>query len=65
MLVSENRRLLHEENHAARRHLGFQVVTLYMVSSSVPLVAYASIEGSFIVFDNRRVTIKLAYLNLK
>ena len=37
----------------ATRHLGFQVVALYMVPSSVPLEVYANSAGSFIIaFDN-------------
>ena len=67
MLILENLHLLHEENHVGGRHLGFQVVTLYMVPSSIPLVLYANIAGSFIAFDNhvRRVTSKISLFKFK
>ena len=59
--------MLHEENHVAGRHLGFQVVTLYMVPSSAPLEVYANMAGSFIAFDNhvRRVTSKVSLFKFK
>ena len=64
MLVSENRRSLHEKI-VARRHLGFQVVSLYMVSFNVPLAVYANIAGSFTAFDNHVccVTSKVSLFN--
>ena len=67
MLVSENLHLLHKENHVAGRHLGFQVVMLYMVPSSVPLVVYANIAGSFTAFDShvRCVTSKVSLFKFK